>query len=315
MIIDAHVHLMGFPSLVSAGDKLRTMEAVVGFRTRYPEIYAATLTEAPIDNTDDLIAAMDQHGIAHAVVQARPGPVPNDLVAEAVRRHPKRLTGVLRIGHDQVPTGYPLDPSRNRLRAIDEIARGVEELGLKGVGETFVRAFTRAIHPERIADDLDGIMRAVARYRVPIQFPTAWSQFPGGLLYGDPLWVDEVAARYPQVPIILTKMGRGLTYYFEMAMAVALRNANVFFDMVDSTPAHLTQAVKALGADRIMFGTDWSATWRWLQEPADLYTLRKHVVEQAQISDTDREWIYWRTAAQLYGLDHGVGQEGATWPS
>jgi predicted TIM-barrel fold metal-dependent hydrolase len=67
---------------------------------------------------------------------------------------------------------------------------------MKGVGEIFIRSLTNEIHPERIAKDLEGLMGVVARNDVPIQFPTAWSQFPGGLFYGDPLWVDEVAMRH-----------------------------------------------------------------------------------------------------------------------
>ena len=86
---------------------------------------------------------------------------------------------------------------------------------MKGMGETFIRAFTNSVNPEKIEKDLRPIMDTVNRYKVPIQFPTAWSQFPGGLFYGNPIWADEVAGHYPDVPIILTKMGRSLETYFE----------------------------------------------------------------------------------------------------
>ena len=55
-----------------------------------------------------------------------------------------------------------------------------------GLGENFVRAMTGAVAPEKIARDLFPMMDAVNHYRVPVQFPTAWSQFPGGALLRAP---------------------------------------------------------------------------------------------------------------------------------
>ena len=116
---------------------------------------------------------------------------------------------------------------------------------MKGLGEIFVRALTKEVDPEAIARDLVPMMDAVRKHGVPVQFPTAWSQFPGGLFYGNPVWADEVAARYPDVPVILTKMGRGLTTYYETCIAVAMRNANVHFDVVGTSPEHLRHALSS----------------------------------------------------------------------
>ncbi|MHB1486116.1 MAG: amidohydrolase family protein [Acidimicrobiales bacterium] len=304
MIVDAHVHLGSFPSLAQLGGRLRRAEDVVAFRTRYPELYQASLSEDPVDNSDDLIAALEAHGITAAVVQARPGLVPNDLVAAAVLRHADRLVGLVRIGHEHLVAGYVGEVPPERARAAgDEVARGVEELGLRGVGEVFVRAFTTSLHPEQIADDLAPIMETVCRYQVPIQFPTAWSQFPGGLYWADPVWTDEVAGRYPEVPIVLTKMGRGVGRYFDAALAVALRNENVYLDTVGTTPGHLATAVRSIGARRVMFGTDWSATWRYVTEPQDLFTQRLSVVERAELSEEERLDVLGRTASRLFGLE------------
>ena len=90
MIIDTHVHICGYPSLSNLGDKIRTTEDLIAFRTRYPELYKKHLTEKPIDNSDALIADMDKNNVALALFQARPGAVSNDLVAEVANRHPDR---------------------------------------------------------------------------------------------------------------------------------------------------------------------------------------------------------------------------------
>jgi len=91
MIVDSHVHIYGFPSFKDLGKYIQTMEDAISFRTRHPEVYKCNLTELPIDNSDDLVSDMDRNGVDFALVQARAGHVSNDLVASAVRRHPKRM--------------------------------------------------------------------------------------------------------------------------------------------------------------------------------------------------------------------------------
>jgi uncharacterized protein len=303
LIVDAHTHLGVVPShRRGLEDKIRTKEDLIAFRTRYPELFARRLQEKLEDNSDDLIAAMDQHGIDKAMTQLTAGDVSNDMVAAAVKKYPDRLYGQLRVGQNQVNTNYAEDPAAVRARAAEEVKRGVEELGLIAVGTIAARGFTREIHPEKIADDLTPIMDAVNHYKIPIEFPTAWTQFGGGLPYGNPEWVDEVANRYPQVPIILSKMGRSVTFYFEMCMMVAMRNENVHFDIVGTSSDHLRQAVETIGANRIMFGTDWSGSWRWVVDPEDVHTRHKRIVEEAGLSDKQKEWIYWRTANKVFNL-------------
>jgi uncharacterized protein len=308
VIIDTHIHIYSYPSFRDLSRHIRTMEDAIAFRTRYPDLYKCNLTEEPIDNTDQLIADMDKNGIDFALVQARAGYVSNDLVATAAKRHPTRMVALARVGHGQEAAGYDEDPAPTREAAPAELERALSTFGMKGVGETFVRALTDHVHPEKIAKDLDGVMRVAEKHQVPIQFPTAWSQFPGGLFYGDPLWVDEVALRHPTVPIILTKMGRSITRYFDSAMTVAMRNVNIYFDVVGTNPQHLRFAIDKIGAERIMFGTDWSTTWSWLSVPATLHQIRLKVLDDAKLSDSERELILWKNAARLFKLDSHLGQ-------
>lgn len=308
MIIDTHIHIYSYPSFRDLSRHIRTMEDAIAFRTRYPDLYKCNLTEEPIDNTDQLIADMDRNGIDFALVQARAGYVSNDLVATAAKRHPTRMVPLARMGHDQEAAGYHEDPRPTREAAPAELERALTTLGMKGVGETFVRALTDHVNPEKIAKDLDGVMRVAEKHQVPIQFPTAWSQFPGGLFYGDPLWVDEVALRHPTVPIILTKMGRSITRYFDSAMTVAMRNVNIYFDVVGTNPQHLRFAIDKIGAERIMFGTDWSTTWSWLSVPATLHQIRLKVLDDAKLTESERELILWRNAARLFRLESQLQQ-------
>ena len=313
--VDTHVHIVGIGrSFTDLQDKIKTVEDVINFNSRYPEIYQARLTEEPVDISDDLIQVMNRYSVSHAIIQQTPGTGTNDLVAETVKKHPSRLFGLLSFERGELkpgekvkrrPGNWPSEEqlTRNRSQAAEDVAHGVEVLGLKGVGEFSLRKFTMETHPEKIVNDLAPFMDIIAKYKIPIQIATAWTQFPHALFYGDPIWADELAYSYPEVPIILTKMGRGILHLFENALSVAKRNTNVYFDILQSSGEHIRRAVDTIGAGRIMFGTDWSPTWRWLREPADRYTMQLNILNDANLSASEREQVEWRTAEEVFRLD------------
>jgi len=306
MIIDTHIHVFGWPSFGDLSKHIRTTEDLIAFPTRHPDLFKSRWTEQPVDITDALISDMDKNGVAIGVVQAQSGNVTNDMVAQTAKRFPDRLVPLARVGLLQAAAGYREDPSVLRNETPEEIERCLTKLEMKGVGEIHVRSLTDEIHPEKIAKDLDGLMGVVAKHGVPIQFPTAWHQFPGGLFYGDPLWVDEVAVRYPSVPIILTKMGRSIGRYFDSAMTVAMRNVNVYFDVVGTNPQHLRFAIDKIGPERILFGTDWSTTWRWISVPTTLHNLRMKVLDDANVTEVERKRILWDNAVQVFKLEEHI---------
>lgn len=274
MTIDVHVHIGTFPSIEGAGAHLVSRPEVASFRTREPELYKRFTTETAEDNTDRLIQVMDANGVEISLVQPRPG-VTNEFVAEVVRRHPGRLIPLA------LPTPWPVPGDPAAVTQEDGMANRVAEnlehcfttLGMRAAGEIYVRRVTSSVNPEVIADDFSPMMDVLARFGAPLEIPTAWTQFPGGLFYGDPIWVDELACRYPTVPIVLTKMGRGIGRYFESSLTVALRNHNVYFDTSDTRPEHLAEALDRLGPERILFGTDWSATWQFMAVPGSVHEI------------------------------------------
>ena len=311
MIIDTHIHLVGAtPALSNIGDKIKKVVDGVSFVSRYPDIWRSRLTEDPIDITDELFKDMDHHGIDKALVQLTPGRGNNDMLAETVNQHSNRFFGLINTrglergapggtSPGDIPTEEQMATAR--ASAAEEIQRCVEAYNMVGLAETGPRGFSMETHPEKIARDMKPFMDVAAKYELPVQFPTGWTQFPGGMFFADPVWADEIAGRYPQVPVILTKMGRGL-HHFETALSIAMRNVNVYFDTVGTIGEHVRIAVDTIGADRIMFGSDWSATWRWLSDPSDLYTMRMKILDDANLSPTEREQIEWKTASKVFKL-------------
>lgn len=301
MIIDSHVHVGTFPSVESAGPLLSTVPDVVAFRTRHRELYERSAHEEPLDNGETLIGDLDKYGIAKAIVQSRPG-ISNDFVARIAARHPNRLIPL------SVPTPWPTptdDPRQaHNMMSPKEVAieleRCISELGMVGVGEIFLRRLTRKLHPEDIADDLAPMMDVIARHEASVQIPTAWTQLPGGLYYGDPIWVDEVANRHPSARIILTKMGRGIDHYFENCLSVAMRNENVYLEISGSSSNHLRRALQVLGPTRLLFGTDWSPAWRFVRDPAPVVLKSIRNVEEATDDPDARRQLFSSTALSLY---------------
>jgi uncharacterized protein len=307
-LIDAHCHVVaGCKSLENLADKVKTRKDTFSLNSRHPEILQARTSEEPLDISSHYIDGMDRNGVSHAVIQQAMGTDSNELLAQTVKKYPDRfLGGLLRLPRltrkrDRRPGDLPSEEelADNRAKAAHEISRGVEDLGLIGIGEFFRGNFTFETHPEKIARDLKPIMDAAAKYKVPIQVMTAYTMFPHDLFYGDPVWADEIAYSYPEVPVILTKMGRG-THHFETALSIAIRNSNVYFDMVETTPEHLRRAVDTIGAERIMYGSDWCPITRWVTEPTDVFSSNKRLLDQANLSSREREQIEWRTAASIF---------------
>lgn len=299
MIIDMHTHPFGNPNF-NAGGAIKSRRDVVTLRKTHPEIFKSRYVNLQ-DLTDFLVEDMDVAKIDKAVIQPgfREDP---EMVYKAMRKHPERLIGLFNIGHED--SHHPADSDIHQRidwrKTAEEIDHYVKDLGLKGCGEVMVTRFTRESAPEKIARDLRPLMECLAKHRVPVMFLTGWTQFSTPLYHGMPLFVDLLAEWYPEVPIIITKMGRGYDFIFEMSLAVAYKHRNVYFDVVQAAPKHVERAVEELGADRIMFGTDWAPTWR--AEAGDIYTKGLAALDKLNISADAKEWIRWKTAANLWGL-------------
>ena len=67
-------------------------------------------------------------------------------------------------------------------------------------------------------------------------------------------------------------------------------------------PEDVARAIRELGPERAMFGTDWCDIWRELNEPAGIYPHSLQMVEAAGLSATEREWVLGKTAATPYGV-------------
>ena len=297
-IIDAHTHPFGKRGLDLSND-IKGFRDPILLRHKNPKIWRE-MFEATDDLTDDLIQDMDEHGVEGAVIQSRGVGGVNEDVARAVKRYSDRLVGLFRPVYKVRDSGPQTTPDYEELgRQVDT---WVSELGLRGMGEIRLSRFTSEAAPEKIAQELTPLMEIMARYRVPVMFLTAWTQFGTALYHGMPLFVDDLAERFPEVPIIITKMGRGYDLLFEMCLLVAYKHPNVYLDTVQSKPEHVARAVSEIGSDRVMFGTDWEQSWRAVQTKDDFYTRSLAIVTESGIPPKDMIAVLGGTASQLFGF-------------
>lgn len=201
---------------------------------------------------NDVLRELRGAGICKAVVHGpliTDVPYSNDATAALVAQDPDLLVGFARI-----------DPTHGEV-AAEEVRRSVLHLGLRGV------TITPFWHNVRCSDpEVYPIFRAAEELRVPVWVHTSinW-RTDRPLALEAPYHIDEVAGRFPTVPIICGH--GGWPRVLEM-VAVAWRHPNVYIDLAAFRPRHIFtpgsgwEALVYYGqrtiADRLTFGTTWS---------------------------------------------------------
>ncbi len=191
-------------------------------------------------------------------------PVPNEEVAQAAADHPDVLIPFASI-----------DPARGRAGAR-EARRLVTEHGVRGFKfHPNVQAF---FPNDRLAYPL---YEVIEELRVPAVFHTGQTGIgagaPGGggirLKYSDPMFVDDVAADFPGLDIILAHPSFP---WQDEALAVATHKPRVYIDLSGWSPKYfppqLVRYANTLLQDKVLFGSDYPMLTpdRWLADFAKL---------------------------------------------
>lgn len=158
--------------------------------------------------------------------------------------------------HPDVFYGFgSIDPARGA-RAVAEV-HSAARMGLSGlafhpVGQGFDPASRQAFP----------IYEAAYEHGMICLFHTGYSRLgsgmPGGtglrLSHGDPRAVDEIAATFPDLQIVVAHLGR---LWREEAVAVASHKANVWLNLVGMDGQPLLENVDGVDVGRCLFGSDW----------------------------------------------------------
>ena len=303
-LIDCHCHVGSGPTVSELAPTIHTARDWGALRTRQPEKFAKAVSEDAVDDSAILLRAMDKYGVTHAIIQTAPGKgTNNQMVLDAARKSQGRFFPIYRpeaVSNAAARGTLGMDYGGEVSQVVRQIADELQSPAMSamlGVGE--VVPITTETHPPKITRDMAPIMEVLkARGDLPIMFPTGYTGWKGVHYYVfSPIWVDEVAATFPTVPIVLTKMGRSIQASFDACLSVAMRNANVYFDMTDTSAEHLREAISIIGAQRIMFGSDLSAI-------SSNHSIADNLITaiETRLTAEEREQIAWKTANQIYKL-------------
>jgi predicted TIM-barrel fold metal-dependent hydrolase len=212
-------------------------------------------------------------------------PVPNEEVAEAAAANPDVLIPFASI-----------DPFRGRA-GVRQARRLVEEYGVRGF--KFHPNIQGFCPNDRMAY---GLYEVIEETGTVALFHTGQTGIgagvPGGagirLKYSNPLHVDDVAADFPQLKIILAHPSFP---WQDEALAVATHKPGVHIDLSGWSPKYfppqLVQYANTLLQDKVLFGSDFPVLTpdRWLAD-----------FDKLPIKDSVRPKILKDNAARLLGL-------------
>ena len=209
----------------------------------------------------------------------------NEEIAESAAQHPDVL----------VPFGS-IDPARGRA-GIRAARRLVEQHGIRGF----------KFHPSIQAFEPDDrrhypLWAELESLGVPALFHTGQtgigSGLPGGrgikLRYSDPMLLDDVAADFPGLTII---MAHPSVPWQDAAIAVAQHKANVYIDLSGWSPRYfppqLVRAANTFLREKVLFGSDYPLIRpeRWVRD-----------FEQLEIRDEVKPLIMKENAIRALGL-------------
>jgi predicted TIM-barrel fold metal-dependent hydrolase len=146
------------------------------------------------------------------------------------------------------------------------------------------------------------LYEVIAEARVPALFHTGHSGIgsgvPGGgglrLKYSNPIYVDDVAADFPEMPIVLAHPSFP---WQDEALSIAMHKPEVYIDLSGWSPKYfppqLIQYANTLLKHQVLFGSDYPMITpeRWLED-----------FERLDIRDDVRPLVLKENAARLLGL-------------
>ena len=249
-------------------------------------------TELETWDYDEMYAEYDDCGIGRVVLlgwdaETNTGnpPVPNDYVARVRDEYPEFV-----IGFGSV------DPLKDD--CVQEAVRCVEELDLSGFK---FQQIAQGFDPS--ADRYDYLWSTIEDLEVPVVFhggnSTLGACAAGGrgleIKYGNPMLIDEVAARHPELQILIAHPAFP---WEKEQLAICQQKGNVYMDLSGWIPKYIDDQVlryaDTLLQDKVMFGTDYPMidpeTW--------LDSFERHT----DLSEESRRKVLYENAETFFGL-------------
>ena len=268
------------------------------------------------DNTIELIQSMDHHGIAQAVLS--PSRAPFETIMErSVAPHSDRFIKA---------AGLPTTATQGKQLTPDLLAEqcrlALERDGCKVIGETMGDTLIR-LQSRYSIGELKPIIDVVRKYDVPVLMHTGWTAEAKPLPGQDmrdylslhasatrnwPDYMGAVLAEYPDVKFIMAHTGGALAIPDgHEALRLLVWYDNAYVDTSTSPAEIITQAVRGAGAERVVFGSNWTIPELEERGPFPLRAISTHwwnlnCIANADLSEDQRDWVLYKSARRLLKL-------------
>jgi hypothetical protein len=250
------------------------------------------------------VAAMQEAGIAKSVMFtfdigliAGEPPVP-------IREQNEAIIAMSRKYPDTIIPFVSIDPRRPGAGAF--VKEAVEEWGAKGLKIHPGAGF----NPEE-KETLD-LVESIAGYGIPVITHTGAAVAPTSSRYLDPVYLDAMLLRFPEVIVIASHMGYG---HRHQLFSLGMNRPNLYTDIsawqttardrYDDFAEAVKGAVAHFGPERVLFGTDNPFLWPVLPEPAYVQLVRDlstRPQERHRLTKEEVDMILGKNAARLLGL-------------
>lgn len=218
----------------------------------------------------ELLKEMDQNQIDIAVIHCYAECMDNDSVYDAFMDYPDRFIGL-----------YTVNPWSGD--CVRELERALSESGFRGlymdpVRHGYMLCERQVYYP---------LLEVCRQYKMPV-----WC-YGAAEVFSNPVFFEQMAADYPDVSIIMGRMG--LQYDNASAVAVGKRHKNVFLETSSSMDFNTLRAMKTAGIDQVLLGTG--------TPDAGYYGLELAKVKKAAHNFPDgEEKVLWKNAAGIFRI-------------
>lgn len=205
-------------------------------------------------STDQLLEEMDDASISKAVVLGQDTHATKNPSFKNYTMKNDSLAGLAKKSKDRLVPFAGVDPNAGRA-AVRELKRAVKELGMRGLK---IHSSANSVYPND-RRRMYPIYEFCQEHSVPILFHTGTTGLGDcEIKYSKPEFLDEVCQSFPELKVVMAHFGWP---WSDVAIAVALRSANVFIDVSGWKPKYLPASILPYMngnlQDRFLFGTDY----------------------------------------------------------
>lgn len=226
-----------------------------------------------------LLESMNRYHVEASVVQPFPGaPDPSavhTLIADLAKRFPGRIHGMASLNPHQDHEAYKA-----------EVERCVRELGFVAVK---AHVLGHALNPK--SRDARLVFETAAAHDIPVMVHTGH-----GIPFADPAMWMGLAREFSATTVIFGHAGAPM--FTGAAIAAAEVTPNIVLETSWCSPQDIGRAIRAIGADRIMFGSDLGFN------PG----VEAAKYESLGLTDSDLGMCLGGTAARVYGVAAAVAK-------